>query len=138
MEVDHVTDRTFHLHVGGKIEVRSKVPVKTRDDLSMAYTPGVARVCEAIVAEPDAAFSLTIRHNTVAVITDGSAVLGMGNIGARAALPVMEGKSVLFHTFAGVEAFPICVATQDPELRKPPDARPAVFVAGRPEIQAAF
>ena len=113
VDVVHVSDRTIQLHVGGKIEVRSKVPVKTRDDLSMVYTPGVARVCEAIRADPDAAFSLTIRHNTVAVITDGSAVLGMGNIGAKAALPVMEGKSLLFKEFGGVDAFPICLDTQD-------------------------
>jgi malate dehydrogenase (oxaloacetate-decarboxylating) len=113
VEVVQVTDRTFQLHVGGKIEVRSKIPVKTRDDLSMAYTPGVARVCEAIRADPDAAYSLTIRRNTVAVITDGSAVLGMGNIGPMAALPVMEGKALLFKEFGGVNAFPICLDTQD-------------------------
>lgn len=113
VEVIHVSDRTFQLHSGGKIEVRSKVAVKTRDDLSMAYTPGVARVCEAIHLDPDAAFSLTIRRNMVAVITDGSAVLGMGNIGPKAALPVMEGKSLLFKEFGGVDAFPICLDTQD-------------------------
>ena len=113
VEVVQVTDRTFQLHVGGKIEVRSKIPVKTRDDLSMVYTPGVARVCEAIRVDPDAAFSLTIRRNTVAVITDGSAVLGMGNIGPKAALPVMEGKALLFKEFGGVDAFPICLDTQD-------------------------
>ena len=113
VEVINVSDRTFQLHLGGKIEVRSKVAVKTRDDLSMAYTPGVARVCEAIHSDPDAAFSLTIRRNMVAVITDGSAVLGMGNIGPKAALPVMEGKSLLFKEFGGVDAFPICLDTQD-------------------------
>jgi malate dehydrogenase (oxaloacetate-decarboxylating) len=113
VEVIHVSDRTFRLHSGGKIEVRSKIPIRTRDDLSMAYTPGVARVCEAIRTDPDAAFSLTIRRNTVAVITDGSAVLGLGNIGAKAALPVMEGKSLLFKEFGGVDAFPICLDTQD-------------------------
>jgi malate dehydrogenase (oxaloacetate-decarboxylating) len=115
VEVAGVSDRTFQLHRGGKIEVISKIPVKTRDDLSMAYTPGVARVCQAIVDDPDAAFRLTIRRNTVAVITDGSAVLGMGNIGARAALPVMEGKAMLFKEFGGVNAFPICLETQDVE-----------------------
>jgi malate dehydrogenase (oxaloacetate-decarboxylating) len=113
VEIVHVSDRTFRLHLGGKIEVRSKIPIKTRDDLSMAYTPGVARICEAIRTDPDESFLLTIRRNTVAVITDGSAVLGMGNIGARAALPVMEGKSLLFKEFGGVDAFPICLDTQD-------------------------
>jgi malate dehydrogenase (oxaloacetate-decarboxylating) len=111
--VVHVSDRTFLLHLGGKIEVHSKVPVKTRDDLSMAYTPGVARVCRAIHADRDASFALTIRRNTVAVITDGSAVLGLGNIGPEAALPVMEGKALLFKEFGGVDAFPICLATQN-------------------------
>jgi len=115
VEVVNVSDRTFLLHLGGKIEVVSKVPVKTRDDLSMAYTPGVARVCRAIFEDPEAAFNLTIRRNTVAVITDGSAVLGMGNIGAKAALPVMEGKALLFKEFGGVNAFPICLETQDTE-----------------------
>ena len=91
-----------------------RLPVKTRDDLSMVYTPGVARICRAIARRPGAAFALTIRHNMVAVITDGSAVLGLGNIGPRAALPVMEGKAVLFKEFAGVDAFPICLDTQDP------------------------
>ena len=113
VEVLNTSDRTFLLHLGGKIEVRSKVPVKTRDDLSMAYTPGVARVCRAIHADPDAAFALTIRRNMVAVVTDGSAVLGLGNIGPTAALPVMEGKALLFKEFAGVDAFPICLATQE-------------------------
>ena len=113
VEVLRVADRTFHLHSGGKIEIHSKVPVKTRDDLSMVYTPGVARVCQAIWADPDMAFSLTMRGNTVAIITDGSAVLGLGNIGPRAALPVMEGKSLLFKEFGGVDAFPICLDTQD-------------------------
>ncbi|MCA9152545.1 MAG: NAD-dependent malic enzyme, partial [Planctomycetales bacterium] len=113
IEVVNVSDRTFLLHLGGKIEVVSRVPVKTRDDLSMAYTPGVARVCQAIADDPDAAFNLTIRGNTVAVVTDGSAVLGLGNIGARAALPVMEGKALLFKEFGGVNAVPICLDTQD-------------------------
>jgi malate dehydrogenase (oxaloacetate-decarboxylating) len=110
-----VADRTFLLHHGGKIEVRSKVPVKTRDDLSMVYTPGVARVCRAIAADPEASFSLTIRKNMVAVVSDGSAVLGLGNIGPRAAMPVMEGKCMLFKDFGGVDAFPICLDTQDVE-----------------------
>jgi malate dehydrogenase (oxaloacetate-decarboxylating) len=108
-----VADRTFLLHHGGKIEIRSKAPVKTRDDLSMVYTPGVARVCRAIAADPEASFSLTIRKNTVAVVSDGSAVLGLGNIGAKAAMPVMEGKCMLFKEFGGVDAFPICLDTQD-------------------------
>jgi malate dehydrogenase (oxaloacetate-decarboxylating) len=110
-----VADRTFLLHQGGKIEVRSKSPVKSRDDLSMVYTPGVARVCRAIAADPDTSFSLTIRKNTVAVVSDGSAVLGLGNIGPRAAMPVMEGKCMLFKDFGGVDAFPICLDTQDVE-----------------------
>ncbi len=113
--VVHVSDRTFLLHLGGKIEVTPKVPIKTRDDLSMAYTPGVARICRAIARDPDAAYSLTIKRNTVAVVTDGSAVLGLGNIGPRAAMPVMEGKAMLFKEFAGVNAFPICLDTQDPD-----------------------
>jgi malate dehydrogenase (oxaloacetate-decarboxylating) len=107
------TDRTFLLHVGGKIEQRNKHPLKTRDDLSMAYTPGVARVCEAIASEPDKAFQYTIKRNTVAVVTDGTAVLGLGDIGPQAALPVMEGKAMLFKEFAGVDAFPICLDTKD-------------------------
>ena len=113
VELVNLSDRTFLLHLGGKIEVSSKVPIKTRDDLSIAYTPGVARVCRAIYEDPDNSFNLTIRHNTVAVVTDGSAVLGMGNIGAKAALPVMEGKALLFKEFGNVDAFPICLDTQD-------------------------
>jgi malate dehydrogenase (oxaloacetate-decarboxylating) len=113
IEVLKVSDRTFLMHLGGKIEVRSRVPVKTRDDLSMAYTPGVARVCMAIHEDPEASFALTIRRNTVAVVSDGSAVLGLGNIGPRAAMPVMEGKALLFKEFGGVDAFPICLDTQD-------------------------
>jgi len=111
--VHKVSDRTFLLHLGGKLEVRSKVPLTTRDDLSMAYTPGVARVCRAIVDHPEDARRLTIKRNTVAVVTDGSAVLGLGNIGPSAALPVMEGKAALFKEFAGVDAFPICLDTQN-------------------------
>jgi malate dehydrogenase (oxaloacetate-decarboxylating) len=109
------TDRTFMLHTGGKIELHNKSPLKTRDDLSMAYTPGVARVCQAIHADPDKAFQYTIKRNTVAVVSDGTAVLGLGDIGPRAAMPVMEGKAMLFKEFAGVDAFPICLDTRDPE-----------------------
>jgi malate dehydrogenase (oxaloacetate-decarboxylating) len=115
IEIVNVSDRVFLMHLGGKLEVNSRVPIKTRDDLSMAYTPGVARVCRAIFEDPDASFALTIRRNTVAVVTDGSAVLGMGNIGAKAAMPVMEGKAVLFKEFGGVDAFPICLDTQNVE-----------------------
>src|ERR1700709_2177972 len=107
------TDRTFLLHVGGKIELHNKSPLKTRADLSMAYTPGVARVCEAIHADPDKAFQYTIKRNTVAVVSDGTAVLGLGDIGPRAAMPVMEGKCCLFKEFAEVDAFPICLDTTD-------------------------
>ena len=107
------TDRTFSLHVGGKIEIRNKSPLKTRDDLSMAYTPGVARVCRAILEDPDKAFQYTIKRNTIAVVSDGTAVLGLGDIGPRAAMPVMEGKAMLFKEFAGVDAFPICLDTRD-------------------------
>jgi malate dehydrogenase (oxaloacetate-decarboxylating) len=112
-EVIDTTDRTFLLHVGGKIEQHNKHPLKTRDDLSMAYTPGVARVCLAIADDEDKAFQYTIKRNTVAVVSDGSAVLGLGNIGPRAAMPVMEGKCCLFKEFAGVDAFPICLETTD-------------------------
>lgn len=115
IDVLKVSDRTFLMHLGGKIEVNSKVPVKTRDDLSMAYTPGVARVCMAIHKDPDAAHNLTIKKNTVAVVSDGTAVLGLGDIGPQAAMPVMEGKALLFKEFAGVDAFPICLDTKDPE-----------------------
>ncbi|WP_081686137.1 NAD-dependent malic enzyme [Candidatus Solirubrobacter pratensis] len=107
------TDRTFLMHVGGKIEQRNKLAVRTRDDLSMAYTPGVARVCSAIAQDRDKAFQYTIKRNTVAVVSDGSAVLGLGDIGPEAAMPVMEGKAVLFKEFAGVDAFPVCLDTQD-------------------------
>jgi malate dehydrogenase (oxaloacetate-decarboxylating) len=107
------TDRTFLMHVGGKIEQHNKHPLKTRDDLSMAYTPGVARVCLAIAEDEDKAFQYTIKRNTVAVVSDGTAVLGLGDIGPRAAMPVMEGKACLFKEFAGVDAFPICLDTTD-------------------------
>jgi malate dehydrogenase (oxaloacetate-decarboxylating) len=115
VRVVHVSDRTFLVHLGGKIEVKTRVPVKTRDDLSMVYTPGVARVCTAIARDPEKAWNLTIKRNAVAVVTDGSAVLGLGNIGPLAALPVMEGKCMLFKEFGGVDAFPVCLSTQDPE-----------------------
>jgi malate dehydrogenase (oxaloacetate-decarboxylating) len=113
VRVVNVSDRTFLLHLGGKIEIHNKVPIRTRDDLSMAYTPGVARVCLAIRENRERAFSLTIKQNTVAVVTDGTAVLGLGDIGPEAALPVMEGKAMLFKEFAGVDAFPVCLATRD-------------------------
>ncbi|MBI3089715.1 MAG: NAD-dependent malic enzyme [Candidatus Tectomicrobia bacterium] len=113
VSIVNVSDRTFLLHLGGKIEVKSKTPVKTRDDLSMAYTPGVARVCLAIAEDHSKSFNLTIRANTVAVVSDGTAVLGLGDIGPEAAMPVMEGKAMLFKEFAGVDAFPICLATKD-------------------------
>ena len=109
------TDRTLQMHVGGKIELQNKHSLKTRDELSMAYTPGVARVCQVIADDPDKAFQYTIKRNTVAVVSDGTAVLGLGDIGARAAMPVMEGKAMLFKEFAGVDAFPICLDTQDPD-----------------------
>ena len=109
------TDRTFLIHMGGKIEVANRVPVKTRDDLSMVYTPGVARVCQAIYQDRDKAFQYTIKRNTVAVVSDGTAVLGLGDIGPEAAMPVMEGKAMLFKEFAGVDAFPICLDTKDPD-----------------------
>ena len=111
--VRKVSDRTFLLHLGGKLEVKPKVPLRTRDDLSRAYTPGVARICMAIYEEPSDARRLTIKRNTVAVVTDGSAVLGLGNIGPAAALPVMEGKAALFKQFADVDAWPVCLDTQD-------------------------
>ncbi|CAB4783142.1 unannotated protein [freshwater metagenome] len=113
LTVRKVSDRTFLLHLGGKIEIQSKVPLKTRDDLSRAYTPGVARICQAIVDDPSDARRLTIKRNTVAVVTDGSAVLGLGNIGPAAALPVMEGKAALFKRFGDVDAWPVCLDTQD-------------------------
>jgi malate dehydrogenase (oxaloacetate-decarboxylating) len=111
--VHKVSDRTFLLHIGGKIETQSKVPLRTRDDLSMAYTPGVARVCLALGRNPDDVWRLTVKGNTVAVVTDGTAVLGLGDIGPGAALPVMEGKAALFKRFAGIDAWPICLDTTD-------------------------
>jgi len=113
LNVRKVSDRTFLLHLGGKIEIVSKVPLKTRDDLSRAYTPGVARISQAIAKDPSDLRRLTIKRNTVAVVTDGSAVLGLGNIGPGAALPVMEGKAALFKRFADVDAWPVCLDTQD-------------------------
>ncbi len=113
VEVHKVSDRTFLLHIGGKIEVNSKVPLKNRDDLSMAYTPGVGRVSAALAKNPDDVSRLTVKGNSVAVVTDGSAVLGLGNIGPGAALPVMEGKAALFKRFANIDAWPICLASQD-------------------------
>ena len=114
VEVVNISDRTFLMHLGGKIEVTSKMQLKTRSDLSMAYTPGVARVCEAIAKDPEKAYNLTIKKNTVAVVSDGTAVLGLGDIGPAAAMPVMEGKAQLFKEFGGVDAFPICINTKDP------------------------
>jgi malate dehydrogenase (oxaloacetate-decarboxylating) len=115
VRVANISDRTFLMHLGGKIEIKSKVPIRTRDDLSMAYTPGVARVCLAIRDDRERAFTLTIKQNTVAVVTDGTAVLGLGDIGPEAALPVMEGKAMLFKELAAVDAFPICLNTKDPD-----------------------
>jgi len=115
VRVIHVSDRTFLLHHGGKIEIHNKVPVKNRDDLSRAYTPGVARVCMAIHHDKEKAYRFTIKRNSVAVVTDGSAVLGLGDIGPEAAMPVMEGKVMLFKEFANIDAFPICLATKDTE-----------------------
>ncbi len=115
VEVLHCSDRVFLMHLGGKIRVRSKTPLTTRDQLSIAYTPGVARVCTAIHKNPEKVHTLTIKNNTVAIVTDGTAVLGLGDIGPEAAMPVMEGKAMLFSEFAGVEAFPICLNTKDPD-----------------------
>ncbi|MCD6386091.1 NAD-dependent malic enzyme [Candidatus Sumerlaeota bacterium] len=113
IEIINVSDRTFLLHLGGKIKIENKIPVKTRQALSMAYTPGVARVCEAIAQDRRRAYALTIKKNTVAIVTDGTAVLGLGDIGPEAAMPVMEGKAMLFKEFGNVQAFPICLATKD-------------------------
>lgn len=115
VKVHNVSDRVFLLHLGGKIRIKNKVPVDTRDALSMAYTPGVGRVCEAIAQNKEKAHALTIKQNSVAVVSDGSAVLGLGNIGPEAAMPVMEGKAMLFKEFADIDAYPICLDTQDTE-----------------------
>jgi malate dehydrogenase (oxaloacetate-decarboxylating) len=109
------SDRTFLVHLGGKIGIRNRIPVKTRDDLSMAYTPGVARICMDIYDDPEDAYKLTIKGNTIAVVSDGTAVLGLGNIGPKAAMPVMEGKAMLFKEFADIDAWPICLDTTDTE-----------------------
>ncbi|OUL30771.1 NAD-dependent malic enzyme [Nostoc sp. T09] len=109
----NVYDRTFNLHRGGKISITSRIPLRSVSDLAMAYTPGVGRICTAIAQNPEEVHNLTIKKNTVAIVTDGSAVLGLGNLGPAAALPVMEGKAMLFKEFAGIDAFPICLATQD-------------------------
>jgi malate dehydrogenase (oxaloacetate-decarboxylating) len=113
--VANISDQVFLLHLGGKISIQNKVQLTTRDTLSMAYTPGVARVCSAIAEQPDKAWQLTIKGNSIAVVSDGSAVLGLGNIGPEAAMPVMEGKAMLFKEFAGIDAYPICLRTQDTE-----------------------
>jgi malate dehydrogenase (oxaloacetate-decarboxylating) len=113
VQIGRVSDRTFLIHLGGILRIESKVPIRNRDDLSLVYTPGVARICEAIAANPEDARRLTIKRNTIAVVTDGSAVLGLGNLGPLAALPVMEGKAALFKRFADIDAFPICLDTQD-------------------------
>jgi malate dehydrogenase (oxaloacetate-decarboxylating) len=115
VELRYMSDRTFMMHLGGKIEVNSKVALTHRDDLAMVYTPGVARVCKAIYENPEKAFNLTIRKNMVAVVSDGTAVLGLGDLGPLAAMPVMEGKAMLFKKFGGVDAFPICLATKNVE-----------------------
>ncbi len=112
-KVINVYDRTFNLHRGGKICIQSRIPLRGQDDLAMAYTPGVGRICNAIARNPEEVYNLTVKQNMVAIVTDGSAVLGLGNLGPEAALPVMEGKAMLFKEFAGVDAFPICLATQD-------------------------
>lgn len=115
INVLHISDRTFDIHRGGKIHIQNRIKITSSFDLAMAYTPGVGRICKAIHAEPEKVFSLTIKGNSVAIVTDGSAVLGLGNLGAEAALPVMEGKSMLFKEFADIDAFPVCLATQDTE-----------------------
>jgi malate dehydrogenase (oxaloacetate-decarboxylating) len=113
IKVIDVYDRTFNLHRGGKISIVSRIPLRSVSDLAMAYTPGVGRICKAIAQNPEEVYNLTIKNNTVAIVTDGSAVLGLGNLGPEAALPVMEGKAMLFKEFAGLDAFPICLDTQD-------------------------
>jgi malate dehydrogenase (oxaloacetate-decarboxylating) len=115
IQVLNFYDRTFNLHRGGKISITSRIPLKSASDLAMAYTPGVGRICNAIAQNPEEVYNLTIKKNTVAIVTDGSAILGLGNLGPEAALPVMEGKAMLFKEFAGLDAFPICLATQDTE-----------------------
>jgi malate dehydrogenase (oxaloacetate-decarboxylating) len=115
IEVEHTSDRTMLLHLGGKLEVTPRIPLKTRDDLSMAYTPGVARVCREIAEHPETVWNLTVKQNAVAVVSDGTAVLGLGDIGPEAALPVMEGKAILFKEFAGIDAWPVCLDTTDPD-----------------------
>ncbi|MGC8453628.1 MAG: malic enzyme-like NAD(P)-binding protein [Cylindrospermopsis raciborskii] len=115
IQVINVYDRTFNLHEGGKISIASRIPIKTVSDLAMAYTPGVGRICQAIAQKPEEVYRLTIKQNTVAIVTDGSAVLGLGNLGPEAALPVMEGKAMLFKEFADIDAFPICLDTQNTE-----------------------
>jgi malate dehydrogenase (oxaloacetate-decarboxylating) len=115
VKIEKVTERTFALHQGGKICIQSRIPIKSQSDLAMAYTPGVGRICRAIAEQPERVYELTIKSNTVAVVTDGSAVLGLGNLGAEAALPVMEGKALLFKNFADIDAFPICLTTQNTE-----------------------
>ncbi|MFN2311382.1 MAG: NAD-dependent malic enzyme, partial [Spirochaetia bacterium] len=115
VEVRNVSDRVFLLHLGGKIRIQNRIPVDSRDALSMVYTPGVGRVCRAIAEDPKKAHNLTIKRNSVAVVSDGSAVLGLGNIGPEAAMPVMEGKAMLFKEFADIDAYPICLATQETE-----------------------
>jgi malate dehydrogenase (oxaloacetate-decarboxylating) len=115
VDVLHVSDRTFLAHLGGKIEIRPRFPLKTREDLSIAYTPGVARVSRAIADDPEKVWNLTIKRNAVAVVSDGTAVLGLGDVGPEAALPVMEGKAVLFKEFGDVDAFPVCLDTKDPD-----------------------
>ena len=115
IKVINVSDRTFLAHLGGKIEVTPKMPIKNREDLSLVYTPGVARVCTAIAEDPSKAYSLTMKRNTVAVVTDGTAVLGLGDIGPEAAMPVMEGKAMLFKQLADIDAFPLCLNTKDPD-----------------------
>src|SRR5688500_2670075 len=135
MEVLEVVDRTFEIHKGGKIEVLAHLPIADRDDLSMAYTPGVARVCMAIAEEPGRVYDLTIKGNTVAIVTDGTAVLGLGDIGPEASLPVMEGKALLFKEFAGVDAFPICL---DVPRDLPPESRADLIVEAVQRIAPAF
>ncbi len=115
VNVIDIADRTFLAHVGGKIEIRSKIPLNSRDDLAMAYTPGAARICEAIHEDPERAYDLTIKKNTIAIVSDGTAVLGLGDIGPKAAMPVMEGKALLFKNFGGVDAFPIFLDTKVPD-----------------------